>query len=327
MLPSEHRQLRRHVDAIARAFHGARDKHAAHEQSRAVLLEMAVDEQVLRAALAQHIGDPANLNTENFPSLGFEIANTPYFHLVVNVFFPHPTGATDITCNAVHHHGDLLLTTVTLAGSGYEHWRFTRPTTLDESRDLFRLRLIDRRLHALGNAAFVDAHMPHAVMFPRTLTATYALWSSQHAVSWRDYVKRIKLVARHTHTLRRAAMRAGLKRALDLKPASYYDYFPAVGGFCGMPQRKQFQRGPNVDYLQSFVAVLQQTNNDSLLRDIERQLETGKVREGAFIRDLVRRARRGERIQHKFSTPAHNDVPHMNFTASAIMGSLGSSTE
>src|SRR5262245_8657754 len=105
--------LETYVRAIERIFRRVRDKHQAQEQARAVLLDMAADGRVLPAVLKQHVSNSARLNLGNFPSLGFEIALNPYFGLVANSFFPLPDGQTDLTANSVHHHGDMLLSTVT----------------------------------------------------------------------------------------------------------------------------------------------------------------------------------------------------------------------
>jgi hypothetical protein len=322
MLESEQRDLQRHISALDSVFRHAASRHAAHEQSRPLLLDMAASDRLLTAVLAKHIATPQNLNVKNFPSLGFDVALSPHYHLVLNTFFPHPSKATDITCNAVHHHGELLLTTATTFGPGYEHWRFTSPTAFDPANDLFQFGLIDRRVYARGDAAFVDALMPHAVMFPGAITATYALWSNRHGVTWRDHAKTLARKAGIDKRIRSLAVRAGLKRRLGIRLAEYYDYHPAERAFCGMPERQQFARGPNADYLQSLFAILQATKNEALSRDIERQLETGKVEEVGVVRTLMAKLRKGDRIEPKFSDPAHRDVAHMNFKAAAITRTL-----
>jgi hypothetical protein len=313
--------LDRYVRSLNRTFATARDKHGAHKKSQAILQDMAADDRVLPAVLERHIQQTEKLNTKNFPSLGFDIETNAHFVLVANSFFPHPAGATDVTFNSVHHHGELLLTTVSAFGPGYEHWLFTTPKATPE-KDLFAIGLTGRTLHPKGNIAFVDAFIPHAVMYPTALTMTYALWSSRRPVSWRDHVKRLPLIQANTKKLKELALKFGLRRALDLKVANYYDYFPADGGFCGMLERKQFERGPNTDYLQSLVSILQSTNNERLVGLIERAARGGALENSAHVGTLVARLERGERISPKFSEGLHLDIPHMNFKAEAILQSV-----
>ncbi len=310
--------LARYVRALDVAFR-APNKHLAQEQARNVLLDMAADERALRATVARHLSQTESLNTKNFPSLGFEISTTPHYALVANAFFPHPRADTDVTCNSVHHHGEMLLTTVTAFGSGYEHWRFTTPEVLDPQRHLFRIALVDRELHKRGHASFVDAYMPHAVMFPRSLTLTYALWSSRRRVRWTDHVKRWRLFRGREKALRAVAVRLGLRRALDLKVARYFDYYPVDGGFCGMRERQQFERGSNEDYLQNLFFIMQQTQCDDLAVDIERHLGSGRVMNVLAVRRFLEKLRRGEPMAPRFSDRIHMDIPHMNFKSDAIL--------
>jgi hypothetical protein len=311
--------LEKHKRALDRIFRQARNKHEAQRWSVSLLQDMAADERVLSAVLERHVSKPKNLNTLNFPSLGFEVASNAHYTLVVNTFFPHPDGLTDLTFNSVHHHGEMLLTTVSAFGPGYEHWLFTTPQSIDPERDLFSIRLVERALHPKGHSAFVDAFIPHAVMFPRSLTVTYALWSHRRPVGWRDRIKRLPIFAGREKKLRAVALKLGLRHALDLKVPNYYDYYPVTGGFCGMRERQQFERGPNADYLESLFSILQSTNNEHLVRVIERTVERGGVDDPQKVHELASRMQKGDVIMPKFSKGLHLGIPHMNFKAEAIL--------
>jgi hypothetical protein len=316
--PQSERRIRLYTDYLKRIFKGARDKHEAHRQSVPVLQDMAADTLFLTAALERHLLKPGSLNTCHFPSVGIDIDTNPYFGLVLNCFFPSPTGETDITYNSIHHHGDMLLTTAAAFGPGYEHWLFTPPEVVDAERDLFTTRLLDRSRHPVGNLAFVDTRQAHAVMYPSSLSITVALWSSKHEARMVDHVKRLSVFRGRESQLRDLAVKLGLKRTLDLKVITYFDFYPTPDGLKGMRERVQFERGTNPDYLFSLFHVLQHTGNEATTRLVEAQLGETSLDHPEVVRELLADVRRGDDIPFKYTPGIHFGIPHMNFKAAAI---------
>jgi hypothetical protein len=282
---------------------------------------MSGDPACLRAALAREIRKPGALNTRHYPSVGLTLAENPHFALITNCFLPAPNGETDLVASAVHHHGHLLLTTVTTFGPGYEHWRFTTPKVLDQGRELFAMKVIDRLPHKAQHIAFVDADMPHAVVMPKSLTITFALWSSRFPVSWRDHVKRMRIFRGRQQQIAKLATRLGLARALAINPVVYFDYYPVQGGFKGMKERIQFERGPNEDFLCSFFHVLQETNNQSLGRVVDEVRKREKIDNPEALSALLRDLYADRPIKGRLSEGVHH-LDHMNFRTGAIERAL-----
>lgn len=297
-------------------FKRAPTKHDAHRDAQPILQAMASDRACLRAALAAQIRRRGGLNTRHFPALGLPIVHNAHFSLVANCFLPLPTGETDVTANSIHHHGDLLLSTVTTFGPGYEHWRFTTPMAIDKGRDLYSIDVIDRIMHGPNHVAFVDCFMPHAVMFPASLTVTFALWSSRYGVTWRDHLKHAPGVHAGDDWVRRAANRLGASAALRINVEAYLDYYPDRGGLKGMPKRIQFRRGPNEDYLYSLFHILQRTGNEDLAPDDE-LLARLPIDNPRVINQLRADLRRGVTVACRLSEGLHW-LDHMNFKIAKI---------
>jgi hypothetical protein len=312
--------LQSYTKELTRIFKRASNKHEAHRQSRRILLDMAADPACIRCALATEIRRPGGLNTRHYPSVSLPIEHNAHFNLVANCFLPLPDGATNITANAVHHHGHLLLTTVTAFGPGYEHWRFTTPKAVDLEKDIYSIELIDRQRHAAGESAFVDSFMPHAVIYPASLTVTFALWSSQNEVTWRDHVKKLPGLEARRESLLRVVRRLGLWNTFRLNVDGYFDYYPVGNGFKGMRKRIQFERGPNEDYLYTLFHILQQTDNEDLAPD-EQLLARVPVDNPWLVRRLAREMDRGIPIACRFSEGLHW-LDHMNFKVEEIERAL-----
>jgi hypothetical protein len=308
------KEMQSYLNALTEIFAKAPDKHEANYQSRCVLEEMSGDPAFFTAVLRKHLTTPGVLNTKHYPVVSIDIELNPYYGLVANCWIPLPNRATDISTKAIHHHGDMLLSTVTAFGPGYEHWTFTRPAEVDPASELYSMNIIERTPHPRYHLAFVDSYIAHLPFYPPALTITYALWSSRFPTTWRDRVKRIPLLQRNSSTLRDLAARVGISRHLDLKVVEYFDFFPTADGFCGIKERKEFERGPNTDYLPSLFHVIQETGNDHLWPLVQQQLDSGGPLENpGLLKQLLLDLRQGRSIDGRLS-PTHYGIERANFT-------------
>jgi len=312
-------RLRAYVEELTRIFKAAPSKHQAHERSRRVLEDISTDRSFITAILWRYLSIPESLNAKNYPVVGIDIELNPSYHLVANCWIPLPNSETNISTKAIHHHGNMLLTTVNLLGPGYEHWLFTQPKVVDPERELYEMEVVERERHAVHHVAFVDAWIPHLPVYPKRLSITLCLWSSQHPTSWVDYVKRIPWLSKHAAILRQRMVCAGLAKPLDLKVINYFDFYPTDDGFQAMKDRIEYTRGPNEDHLYNVFHVLQETGNDHLAPLVERELESGNVpfTNPQLIQRLLEDLRSGHRIQGRLST-CHFGIPHANFTTQEI---------
>jgi len=310
-----------YVARIRKEFRAAGSKREAHARSRGIMLEMARDPSFLRGVISSHIASATNLNKRHFPVVAMDVESNPDFELVVNCWIPLPDRATNVSTKSIHHHGPMLLTTVTTFGPGYEHWMLRRPELVDESDELFRMELIEHGRHALHEVAFVDAYTAHVPIYPESLTITICLWSNSAPTSWKDVAKRSPLLRRHAATLRSAAARAGLARQLDLKVDAYKDYYPSKRGFVGMKDREEFPYTSNEDYLYCMFHIIQETGNPDLAPVIEQHLQDGGLERPDLVKELLEDLRAGVPIEGRLS-PEHYDVPTANFSVEDVRAAL-----
>ncbi len=306
--------MQSYITALTDIFMKAANKHEANYQSRRVLQDMSGDASFLTAALERHLTTPRVLNAKHYPVVSFDVELNPYYGLVANCWIPLPDRATDISTKAIHHHGDMLLSTVTAFGPGYEHWTFTRPKEVDPASELYSMNIIERSPHPQNHVAFVDSYVAHLPFYPPSLTVTYALWSNRFNTTWKDHIKRFPLLQRNSAALKSLAGRVRLSRQLDLKVVEYFDFFPTAEGFRGIKERKEFERGPNTDYLPSLFHVIQETSNEHLWPLVQQHLDSGVYLENAqLIKQLLSDLRQGRPIEGRLS-PTHYGIAYANFT-------------
>ena len=310
------------ITELERVFRSSLDKLEAMAKTTPILQEISREPRFLTAALERYIRTPGALDRGNYPVVGIELALTPWFGLTANCWIPHPDRVTNLSTKAVHHHGPLLLNTVTIFGPGYEHWMFTTPEAIDEANQLYRMELIEAAPHPKHHVAFVGANIPHTPFFPPDLTVTLALFSNSKPTSLIDRMKRLPGVRGNEAKLRSAALKLGLLKALDLKVPDFYDFYPAIDGFRVMPQRDEFQRGPNADHIASLFYTIQGTGNEALAPVIREQLEKGMIGAGrATVEKLLPDLENGRPIEGRLSD-FHYATPHANFTRQDIEQAL-----
>lgn len=315
-------RLREAEAELVRVFRAAATKHEANERARPLMEQLSRDPSFLSAVLERYLETPGALDKNNYPVVGIHIALNPYFGLVANCWIPLPGRETHIATKAIHHHGDMLLSTATIFGPGYEHWMFSTPTPLAEGGDTYRMNLLEAAPHRLHHVSFVDAWVAHTPLYPESLSVTLALWSSRHPVTWRDRAKRIPIFKGREAQLRDLAVKLGLRKKLDLKVVESFDFFPDERGFRVMRERKEFELGPNEDHVCSVFHVVQQTGNERLARTVRRAVDQGKVSSGRpAVERLLAQLEKGTPIEGKLSE-GHYGLPYANFTRQDIERAL-----
>src|SRR6185295_15755658 len=119
--------MQKYLEHLRRLFRSARTKHEAHRLAQPVLQDMTGDRDLVGWALERHLRRPGVLSSRNYPVVGVDIELNADFGLVINCWIPLPDRKSTISSKAIHHLGDMLLTTATICGPGYEHWLFTKP--------------------------------------------------------------------------------------------------------------------------------------------------------------------------------------------------------
>lgn len=315
-------RISKYIQNLEKVFASARDKHEANRKSEQILADMSGDRELFSEILLTHIQKPGSLNNLHYPVVSLDIANNPYFTLVANCWIPLPDAATHISTKAIHHHGDMLLTTVTAFGTGYEHWLFETPQVVEKEKEIYSIKVLEQAAHPLHHVAFVDAYVAHLPLYPPDLTITYALWSSRFPTTWKDKVKRFPVLQENSQRLRELAKKIGMAKHLELKIVDYFDFYPTCDGFRGIKDREEFERGPNEDYLASLFHIIQETGNDRLSKELRAKLGSNEI---VINRETVEKhltdLEGGVKIYGRLSEK-HYGVPKANFTKDEILNAL-----
>lgn len=314
--------INKYLKELTAIFRHSPDKHEANYKSSQIMIEMSGDKAFFTEVLQNHLLKKGNLNTLHYPVVGIDIQLNEYFGLLANCWIPLPNRESNLSSKSIHHHGNMLLTTVTAFGTGYEHWMFETPVVVDAQKEIYELKLLERSPHPQNHVSFVDAYVAHLPLYPPDLTITYALWSNQFPTTWKDKLKRIPALQNHSERLREFGARIGLAKQLELKVIEYYDFYPTSNGFFGMKERKEFERSNNEDYLASLFCIIQQTGNEHLAALVREKLNSNeKTDNPELVKKFVADLESGKTIEGKISSN-HCGFHYANFTTEQILEAL-----
>jgi hypothetical protein len=166
-----------YISELTRIFSRHCDRYTAHSLSLPVMQQMAADNNFLHAAIKWNFSDPRFLSAPRDFSklLKLYIFRNKDFELVMNIFPPDPFGGKGTSVKSIHHHKNLLLTTVTLFGNGYETILFKPDFSVDKDKTV-NLQMERMFVQPLHGHTFIDRLVPHVVFFPPELTVTLSLW-------------------------------------------------------------------------------------------------------------------------------------------------------
>lgn len=235
-------------------------KYIAHKKAQDILLRMSSDQQILFEIIRRNLNDPEFLmKTRHYPTLAMLIFEDNNFSFYLNIFPPHPSRRTDISSQSIHHHGKLILSTVSAFGPGYNSILFKKGFSIDFESCLTKMEIEKDYQNQLNEVSFVDESQPHIVFYPIDFSGTYALWSDFEN-STKDVVKRIGVINKFKKPIAKVINYLGLARTFGLNKIEFFDFYVENEKIKAMKERERYMAdGGNENFLQNIFCFIQKT--------------------------------------------------------------------
>ncbi len=250
------------TDALIKIFAEGEDMYENHRQALPLLKEMVANNDLLHAIIRYNLDQPDFLKTkQTYTTLALPVFETADVSLVVNIFPPLPDRNTEISFQSVHHHGYMLLSTIAAFGPGYKAITFKKGFEIDKDTCITKMAKEKIYQNSPDNPDFVDANTPHIVFYPKSISATYALWSKNTKKDASNKLKKIGLVLKFKKQLRKLIEALHLEKLAGIAKVEYYDFYPVQGKLIAMKDRIHYDPsgGTNKHFLQNMFHFIQQT--------------------------------------------------------------------
>lgn len=304
----------------------SQSKQEFHKLVKPILHKLSKDSDFLSNLITTTIFTPGFWNRPHYPVPSFPIFRCPDFELVANCWVPYPFDSELISTKSLHHHGPMLLSTVTAFGPGYYHFLFNPAP--DDSSDVVPLTLNTYDHHSLHHIAFVDAYHIHVPMYPISLSITYALWTNSTNTSFLDTIKSLPFIQAYKKLFIRLITLLKLTSRFQLKSYKSLDYEPVSNGFRLIPERSltEYKLGPVQDRIQTIFSILQQVLPQNQLNSIDfLSIAASEFSDSPdhyqFFISCVKSLSSSTPIPSVLSSGLHVNQPMSNFTESTILDS------
>ena len=311
--------LRPYLEKIKDIFKNESDRYKAHEKCQNVLKDMSLDKEVLYDIIRQNLDDADFLRKKrHYSTLAMKIYENEDFSFVLNIFPPLPNKDLNISFQSIHHHGSLILSTVSAFGPGYKSILFKKGFEINPSNLITKMSIEKEYQNEVHDVSFIDAFQPHIVFYPNDFSGTYALWSNRKK-SAKEIAKKIGLINSFKKPLAKIINLIGLSRIFGLNVAEYYDFYVKNNEVIAMKEREAYNSiGSNENFIQNICCFIQKTGFDDL-DFLNRVIQKNDTRDSTkkYLTMLIE----NQKVTSLFHE-GHLNIPKVNLHRNEILGAL-----
>lgn len=254
------------------------DRYEAHRKVAPILQSIARDKDFLFEVIKTNLLKPEFLKKKrHYPTLALEIAETPNYSFVANLWLPLPDKDTDMSLQSIHHHGNLILSTISAFGPGYDSIIFKPDYEIDFSTGVTKMKVEKQYHNDLYRLEFVEANTPHVVFYPNDFSVTLALWCNNKPTQ-AQIIKKVGVFKKIKKPLGKIIRTLKLDGLLGLNTVTYFDFYPEKNKLVAMKDRIGYPEGSNENFLQNIFHCLQKLNFDDekFLQKLKSNVEINK---------------------------------------------------
>lgn len=311
------KHLDEYTSELKKIFSENEDRYKAHQLSREILLELAKDKGYFTQIIEKNLSNPEFGNQKRItPVVALDIEVNDMFSLIAHCWLPQPDLDTEMSNQSVHHHGDLLLTSVASMGPGYESILFKKGFSFNKDTLEAKMEIDKIYKNPYMNIEFIDRDTPHIVFYPSELSVTYALWSN-YKPKTNEKFRKFGFLQKNRRVIRKMMDLLNLSKAFDLNSYHYIDFYPKNGKLYVMKDRVRYEAGTPESFAYGFFTILSQIGYDNYGL-LEKTLLHPGNQQAELCKTLIDELRSGKPITDRFEA-IHLNVPHVNIKKDELL--------
>ncbi|MBD0294510.1 MAG: hypothetical protein ICV84_04785 [Flavisolibacter sp.] len=297
------------------------DYRVAHEKAKSILLSMAKEKSVLFDIIRQNLSAPGFFSQKRInPVIAFEIIKNKDFSITAHCWMPLPDRATNMTHQSVHHHGRLLLTSVSPFGEGYESIIFKKGFELNKEQGTAKMQIEKIYKNPCHNIEFIDSFTPHVVFYPSDFSITYAMWSYDKKDGLIATLRQSKFMQSNKKIVMNVLRKLGVLNRIGVNVLEYFDFYPEKKQLNALKDRVMYPVGSNENFVHNVFYILQRVGFDDLefIKKLKTQLTSEEL---TVVEKPMNQFLNGEPLQDSFD-PVHLNIPKINFSKEELLSSV-----
>jgi hypothetical protein len=286
----------------------------AHRKAAPIFAEMARSRDVLFDIIRKNLGNPDYLRQSRInPVIAMSIGKSDIYEFIFHGWLPLPDRSTAVSHQSIHHHGNLLLTSVSPFGPGYDSILFKQGIEIDPTTEVAKLHVAKYYRNGFQNLEFVETDTAHIVFYPPEFSITYAFWTTDRApAKLVSAGKGMNFLRQYKKPIKKALEFVGLSKSLGLNTTRYLDYYLDGDVIRAMKDRVMYPVGTHANFVQNVFHILQKIGFDDshFIRNLPDSTPEVAQWKAAFLR--------GDRIDDLFD-PVHLNIPKVNISRAGLV--------
>ncbi len=318
------KSLEEYLKEITSVFRRNNDLYKAHALAAPVLKEMAADMNIFHEIIKRNLLEKDFLLSNRInPVIALPINKTEYYTLVANCWLPLPDKNPAMTHQSIHHHGNLLLSSVAPIGPGYTSVLFKKGYKINPDNTT-EIEIDKIYSNEKGSLEFIDTYTPHVVFYPQDFSVTYALWSETSTsmmLRWKksSFIQKYKKQAKEIFSL------IGMDKKIGLNAIEQFDFYPSNGKIISMKNREMYPVGSNDSFIGALFYILYKSG----FKDHEFLKKLGTLKSGKEYEKfelLLNKYLAGKEFQSEFES-CHLGIDKVNFSREELLRCFPSFSE
>ena len=295
------------------------DRYECHKIAKDILKRAAADKEFLFEIIRYNLSDPEFVQKKrHYSTLSLPIINTPDFNMVINVFPPLPDRRTDISFQSIHQHGNLLLTTASVFGPGYESIVYKKNYGIDPATFITKMEKEKIYTFKSGEVEFIDAFTPHVVFYPPSISATLALWSNKTKTN-SEGLKKLSVLQKFKDPIKKILKFIGLSKSFNINEIIFFDFYPEKGKLYALKERLVYNFiGSNDNFIQNIFHFIQSCGfqDENFLLELQKNDFISP-----FTKTIIEKFIKKEPIKDDF-LKEHLNIPKVNLSKKELLGTV-----
>lgn len=265
---------------IINIFENTEDVRFAHKRAEEIMKKIAEDKSSINEIIEYNLSKPNFwLKKRHYPTLSLDVFKNDFLEIVINIYPNLPNEDVNTSFQSIHHHGNLMLSTIGISGPGYSSISFKKNFSINKDNNSCFMEIESNYQNELKKYSFCDAYQPHIVFYPKEVSATFAIWSKVKR-NKTDKIKKI-FSKKLKKKLSFLVQLFGLSKLANMNTPNNYDFYIESNSIFAMKDRIHYPIGSNDNFLQNIFYYFQSVNYENyqfleILKNKEFVNELGK---------------------------------------------------
>ena len=145
-----------YIKQIIKIFDNNQDLRIAHKKSEDIMKQIVEDKNSINEIVEFNLSQPDFwFKKRHYPTLALSVFTNELIDIVINIYPALPNGDLNTSFQSIHHHGNLMLSTIGLSGPGYSSISFKKDFVINKNNNACKMEIAENYQNELKKYYFL----------------------------------------------------------------------------------------------------------------------------------------------------------------------------